>query len=203
MIAAVILAAGESRRMGAQKLLLPFGASTVIGHVVDQFLGSAVDPIIVVMGHDAEQVAGALAGRKVCLVENPGYAAGMLSSVRCGLRAVPPECRAVLVGLGDQPSITTGTINGLIRSFTENDKGIVVPVHGGKRGHPLLFSERYRAEILARYDDVGLRGLLHTHADDVLELAAAAPSVLSDMDYPEDYQREVAAFEKGDPPDFT
>lgn len=193
MIAAIILAAGESRRMGTNKMLLPVGGTTVIGHVVDQFQESDADRIIVVVGHEAERTAHALAGRKITVVENSNFAEGMLSSVRCGLNAVPCAYGGIIVGLGDQPSICTEIINRLIRAFAECGKEIIVPVHEGKRGHPLLFSTRYRAEILTQYDEVGLRGLLQAHADDVFELAVAAPGILSDMDYPEDYRREFEA----------
>lgn len=193
MIAAILLAAGESRRMGANKMLLPLGNTTVIGHVVDQFLKSDVDQIIVVVGHEATRTAQALAGRSIVVVENPAYCAGMLSSVRCGLSTVSAECDGIMVGLGDQPSVHTEVINRLIQAFAVQGKGIVVPIYEGKRGHPLLFSARYRAEILTQYNEVGLRGLAQAHADDVFELAVDTLAILSDMDYPEDYRREVEA----------
>jgi molybdenum cofactor cytidylyltransferase len=193
MICAIVLAAGESRRMGAQKLLLPFGSTTVIAHVVDQLLRSVVDKVLVVVGHDSNKVAEALCGRPVTIVANPDYQSGMLSSARCGLRALPPQCQAVLVALGDQPAITTKLVDDLVHTFTGNDKGIVVPVFRNKRGHPIVFSARYRDEILTHYDDTGLRGLLHAHPDDLLELPASTPAVLSDLDYPEDYRRELTS----------
>ena len=198
MICAIVLAAGESRRMGSQKLLLPFGATTVIGRVVDQLLQSVIDKIFVVTGHNAGKIAEQLSARAVTIVDNPDYPSGMLSSVRCGLRALPRECQAVMVVLGDQPSITTNLIDDLVQAFNMNHKGIVVPVFQNRRGHPILLSTRYRDEILSQYDGAGLRGLLHAHPDDVLELAAPAPSILSDMDYPEDYQRELEALGNGD-----
>ena len=195
MIGAIVLAAGESRRMGAQKMLLPFGSTTVIAHVVDQLLNSAVDQVLVVVGHAGDSVAEALSGRAVAVVHNADYKSGMLSSVRCGLRALPGQCSAIMVALGDQPAITTGLIDELLQTFGRNDRGIVTPLFQGGRGHPLLFSERYRAEILTHYDDAGLRGLLHAHPDDVFEWAAPTAAVLSDMDYPDDYRREFAALE--------
>jgi len=196
MISAIVLAAGESRRMGAQKMLLPFGSATVIAHVVDQLLNSAIDQVLVVVGHAGDSVAEALSGRAVAVVHNADYKFGMLSSVRCGLRALPGQCSAIMVALGDQPAITTGLIDELLQTFARNDKGILTPLFQGRRGHPLLFSERYRAEILTRYDDdVGLRGLLHAHPGDVFEWAAPTAAVLSDMDYPDDYRRELAALE--------
>ena len=105
MICAVVLAAGLSRRMGVQKLLLPFAGKTVIAHIVDQILASNIDDIYVVVGHESERVRRELSERNVTIVSNPDYESGMLSSVRCGLAALPEECRAVLVALGDQPSI--------------------------------------------------------------------------------------------------
>ena len=115
----------------------------------------------------------------------------MLSSVRCGLQNLPENCQVVMVVLGDQPSITTGLIDKMLQSFAATEKSILVPLHKDKRGHPILFSSRYREEITTQYDDVGLRGLLHSHSDDVFELDVPTSSVLCDMDYPEDYRREL------------
>jgi molybdenum cofactor cytidylyltransferase len=195
MICAIVLAAGESRRMGAQKLLLPFGGDTVIVHIVDQLLRSALNEIIVVVGHEANRIAAELSNRRVSIVTNPDYKTGMLSSVRCGLRALPPQCEAVMVTLGDQPAITSRLVDEMIRCFAATDKKIIVPVYGGRRGHPILFSARYRDETLTRYDGKGLRGLLHSHPDDVLEMSVTDSAVLSDMDYPEDYRRELASLD--------
>jgi len=195
MICAIVLAAGESRRMGTQKLILPFGGKTVIEHVVEQITRGAVDKVFVVVGHECERIAAALSGGPVSVVTNAGYKDGMLSSVRCGLRALPKRCKAILVALGDQPGVTSELIDAMIRFFADCGKGILVPAHGGKRGHPLLFSSVYREEILAQFDNEGLRGLLRAHPEDVAELAAPHAAVLSDMDYPEDYRRELGAIE--------
>jgi len=205
MICAIVLAAGLSRRMGVQKVLLPFGGKTVIAHIVDQLLGSRIDKVYVVTGHQAERISGELSGLRVSIVNNPDYESGMLSSVRCGLRALPEQCKGVLVALGDQPSITSQLVNLMLQSFDTTEKRIIVPFYKGRRGHPILFSEAYRREILTHYDDVGLRGLLHAHSDEVLELSVSNSSVLSDMDVPQDYQRELAAMEENaaeqiDPP---
>jgi molybdenum cofactor cytidylyltransferase len=179
--------------MGVQKLLLPFAGATVIGHVVDQLLASVLDRVHVVVGVRGDRIAAALAGRSVRLVTNPDREAGMLSSVRCGFGALPPECEAALVALGDQPAVTTDLVNQMVRAFDAAPEGIVVPVFGGKRGHPLLLATRYRREVLTRHDAVGLRGLARAHPEDVLEVPAATDAVLSDMDYPEDYRRELKA----------
>jgi molybdenum cofactor cytidylyltransferase len=216
MICAIVLAAGESRRMGAQKLLLPFDGRTVIGRIAGEILRSPVARTFVVVGAGGARVAtavederlsrkGGQAQRKrapcessrgspqgsLSFVTNPDPAGDMLSSVRCGLRALPPDCEAVLVALGDQPSLTAELVARIVHASRASGRGIIVPVYGGKRGHPLLFSARYFQEVLARYDDLGLRGLLHAHPEDVFELAADSASVLSDMDYPQDYLREL------------
>ena len=191
MNCAIVLAAGLSSRMGVQKLLLPFGGKTVISHIVDQLLASTVGEVHVVVGHQAERIRAELSGRAISIVNNPNYTSGMLSSVRCGLRNLPEKCRAVMVVLGDQPSITTGLIDQILQSFAATEKNILVPLYKGKRGHPILFSSHYRDEILTQYGDVGLRGLLHGHSDDTFEMAVSTASVLCDMDCPEDYRREI------------
>jgi molybdenum cofactor cytidylyltransferase len=190
MIQAIVLAAGRSRRMGTQKLLLPYGDATVIGHIVDELLLSRVAGITAVVNPQSNAVADELAARAVAVVSNPDPHADMLSSVRCGLRALPP-CAAVLVALGDQPSITGRLVDALIERFREGRGDICVPLYQGKRGHPLLFADRYREEVLTRFDDVGLRGLPRVHPEDVVELRVTDPAVLSDMDTPDDYRREV------------
>jgi len=193
MICAIVLAAGRSSRMGLQKLLLPFGGKTVISHIVDQLLASDVDKVLVVTGHEPQRISGELSGRRVSIVNNTDYDSGMLSSVRCGLRALPKRCKAVLVAIGDQPSISTELVNLMIRSFVASKKKIFVPCYEGQRGHPILFSSVYREEILTHYDEIGLRGLLHAHPDEVFELPVSTSCVLCDMDYPDDYRRELTA----------
>jgi len=196
MICAVVLGAGLSSRMGAQKLLLPFGGKTVIAHIVDQLLASAVDEVYVVVGHQGRRVGDELSGRNVTIIENPDYESGMLCSVRCGLSSLPANCSEILVALGDQPSITPQLVDKMLQAFKSTDKRILVPLCDGRRGHPLLLSTLYREEILTGFDDVGLRGLLHAHPEDVFELTVSSSSVLSDMDCPEDYRRELARIEE-------
>lgn len=195
MTCAIILAAGRSRRMGTQKLLLPFGGTTVIAHVVGQVLASGVEEGYVVVGCDGRQIADELSGRRVTIVTNPDQDSSMLDSVRCGLRALPQGCESILVALGDQPGITSELVDDMLRAFAATDRAILVPVHEGRRGHPLLFSAGYCEDVLTRYDEVGLRGLLRAHPDEVLELPASSSAVLSDMDYPGDYREELARHE--------
>ncbi len=195
MICAIVLAAGCSSRMKTQKLLLPFGQSTVISHIVNQILKSKVQNTYVVVGHHAEQVTEELSDKPVTIIHNPEYKTGMLSSVRAGIRDITQNCDAVLFALGDHPSITSNLIDEMIRQYSLTDRNIIVPKYNNKRGHPILFSSIFRDEILTNFDDVGLRGLLHAHENEIFELNVSDSSVVSDMDYPEDYQREIKRFE--------
>ena len=195
MICAIVLAAGQSKRMGAQKLLLPWGGTTIISHIVDQLLQTALDRIVLVTGYDEALVSTELSGQSVILVHNPHYRSGMLSSVRCGIKALPSDCHAALVTLGDQPMISSPLIDQMITAFDPQDKQILVPLYQGQRGHPLLFSRCYFSEVLTQFDNVGLRGLLQVHAQDILELKVSTPSVLGDIDHPEDYERERRLFD--------
>ena len=195
-VAAVVLAAGRSRRMGpgVQKLLLPFGGSTVIGHVVGQIAAAGVGTVIVVTGMDERVAAAARAGsvHPVTVVVNDEPESDMLESARRGMRALPARCDGVLLAVGDQPGVTSALVRRLVEAYTSSAKGIVVPVLGGRRGHPLLLGVRYVPKVLAGYDGVGVRGLLGAHPDEVLELPVDDPGAAADVDVPEDYWREVA-----------
>ncbi len=202
MIAAVVLAAGHSRRMGTQKLLLPLAGQPVIARIVDQLLSGSVAPIVVVVGADKARIAAALADRRVEFVENPDPDGEMLGSVRCGLGALAAQCDAVLVVLGDQPGLTVELVTSLLRAFETSGRGMVVPAHRGKRGHPILIAMKYREEIMTCYDEVGLRGLVQAHAEDVFEVEVASAQMLADMDVPEDYRRAASQLDaKRDPQD--
>jgi molybdenum cofactor cytidylyltransferase len=197
MVGAIVLAAGESTRMQTQKLLLPFGGATVIEHIVDQVTNSAVGDAVVVLGKDAEAVGGALVGRDVGRVFNKDFQSGMLASVRTGIRE-SAACQGVMIVLGDQPALSTTLINQLVAVWEERRRGIVVPTFEGRRGHPMIFDAAYRDEVLTQFDEEGLRGLLHAHADDVYELAVDTTAILEDIDYPEDYERALRELDEDD-----
>jgi molybdenum cofactor cytidylyltransferase len=178
--------------MGTQKLLLPYASQSVIGHVVDEVLAASIEQTIVVTAHEDESIRLALAGRRLTFVANPDLAGDMLSSVRCGLRALPAGCEAVLVVLGDQPSIRSQLVADLTQAFQTTGAKIVVPVFAGRRGHPFLFSADYFDEILTQHDGCGLRGLLQAHSSEITLLAVTDAAVLADMDTPDDYQSELS-----------
>jgi molybdenum cofactor cytidylyltransferase len=193
MICAIVLAAGRSRRMGIQKLLLPVAGQPLICHTVDAVLASSVDQVTVVAGSERQPLADALAERPVCWATNDAPDSEMIDSIRCGLTALPPQCQAALVVLGDQPGIPPEVIDRLIFAFRYQDAELVVPVYGGRRGHPLLIAARYHAEIMEHYTDQGVRGLLQTHAQQVVEVPVASPGILEDIDTPDDYRRVIAS----------
>jgi len=194
MICAVVLAAGRSERMGTQKLLLPLGGKLVITRVVDELLRSPVEHVLAVIGRDGDQVRTALSDRPIQFVTNSAPASDMLGSVRCGLRALPAGCKAVLMAIGDQPGLSHQVVGEMIHCFRRDESRIIVPMHAGRRGHPVLFSTRFCDELLSHHDGDGLRGLLAAHPEEILGLALSNASTLEDMDTLADYQRQKELF---------
>lgn len=188
-VSAIILAAGLSSRMGRQKALLPYRGRTIIEQIVGEVNAAGVLETLVVTGHEPEAVEAVLAGTDARLVWNPHFEQGMLSSVRTGLAACDTRAEWALICLGDQPAIAASTIARLIAAQHQSGKSICMPIHKGKRGHPLLISMQYKAEILREYDAIGLRGLAQAHPGEVLEVPMDVPGVLVDVDTPEDYAR--------------
>lgn len=192
MIWAIILAAGESKRMGEPKMLLPFGDKTIIETVIDRVLPAKVDKIMVVTGARRAEIEEVLKPLPVKVVFNPSYKTGMLSSVQAGFKALPEDADAVLILLGDQPFVPTAVMDAVVEEYKSSNKRMVVPIHTGLRGHPLLIDMRYRDEIQRLDHEVGLRGLLHKHPQDVHELKVEDASILRDLDDMEDYQTELS-----------
>jgi molybdenum cofactor cytidylyltransferase len=191
MICAMILAAGESRRMGAPKLLLPLGEKTIIETVVDETLRSKADQTLVVLGAEREEIKSKIANRPVMIVVNPRFQEGMLSSIQVGFDALPRETEAVVICLGDQPFIPSSVMDKLIEAFQNTRRGIILPVYKKKRGHPSLIDIKYRQEVKKLSPDIGLRALVHDHPQDLLEVKVDTPHILKDIDKPEDYMREL------------
>jgi molybdenum cofactor cytidylyltransferase len=186
MNVAVILAAGESRRMGEPKQLLPFAGKTMLECVIDAFTTQMVDQILVVLGHRADEIARHLgvAGR----VDNSNYKAGMFTSVQAGLHALPAETKLVMLGLCDQPRLQRATVEKLVTEFTGK---ILIPAFKGRQGHPLLFSARYVPEILAMGETLTLKHFLANHPDEIARSPVADEGVLVDIDDRASYEREL------------
>jgi molybdenum cofactor cytidylyltransferase len=185
---AIILAAGESGRMQTNKLLLPYNGKTMIETVIDHVRQSATDHILVVTGAYSDELLPVINRLPVKPCYNNDYKKGMLSSVQCGFRNIPATAEAVMIFLGDQPSIPGGVAGMLISEYRKSEKGIIIPVYKGRRGHPMLIDCKYR-DIIGKLDHaVGLRDLLHKYPDDVLEVNVEMPGILKDIDTPQDYR---------------
>lgn len=190
-VCAIVLAAGESKRMGSPKMLLAYNGTTVLGKVIENVLAAGITEPLVISGAERDDIIKAAMKYPVKHCYNDKYRSGMLSSVQCGLTSLADECRAVLVMPGDQPMIGESEINKVIKAWRRSGRGIVMPSFNGKRGHPLLVDMKYRPEILALPEEEGLRRLAERHPDDVLEAETDDPSVLRDIDTKEDYLNEL------------
>ena len=186
-IAAIVLAAGRSTRMGpANKLTADVGGAPMVRHVVAAALASRASPVLVVTGHQAGDVRAALAGVDVAFVDNPDYAIGLSSSLKAGVRAVPPSADGALVLLGDMPQIAAAHLDRLMAAFAdEQGSTIVVPTHTGKRGNPVLWPRDLFAEMLQLEGDAGARRLFVAHASRVREVELATDAIFADVDTPE------------------
>lgn len=186
-VAAIVLAAGRSTRMGpANKLLCEIAGAPMVRHVVACALASRARPVLVVTGHQAPEVRAALAGLAVSFVANPDYASGLMSSLKAGIAALPQETRGALVALGDMPMLRPADFDRLIETFMAAEaRAIVVPVHGGRRGNPVLWPATYFAKILELEGDTGARRLFASHPEAIREVPLEAAAVLEDVDTPE------------------
>jgi molybdenum cofactor cytidylyltransferase len=191
MISAILLAAGESRRMGRPKQLLTWRGKTLLQHSLESLINSDADEIILVLGHETDLIRESLPPLPIKIVINPDYKQGMASSLRQGLLAMDPRSEAFLVLLADQPGIGPEIINRVIRDFQRADprRGIVRPVYRGLRGHPVLIGVRYLQEALQLQGDMGARQILMNHPEDIIEIEVTQDVVLKDIDTPEEYQK--------------
>lgn len=194
MISAIVLAAGESKRMGKVKQLLPFAQSTVLEQVINNLLESKLDEIIVVLGYQAQKIARKIGSNHVKIVINPNFKQGMSSSIKCGLSQIDKRAEAIMIMLGDQPLIGKEIVDTLIEMFLKSNQGIIVPVYEGRRGHPIIFDVKYKSELLSLKDDIGGRKVIETHLQDILEVEVNSPGVIIDIDNKADYLSRTCRF---------
>lgn len=192
MISAIILAAGESRRMGKlNKLLLPFCGEVLIHKFVKSVFSSNVDEVLVVVGNEEEKIKNVLKEEPVRFVENVDHMKGMTSSIQTGIQAASKESNGFLICLADLPFIETSDFNRIIQSFTDfydsKNSLIIVPVYRGMRGNPVLFSNQFR-DIILQHEGEGCRGIVQKHPESVREVVMGNENVLRDVDTMEDYK---------------
>jgi molybdenum cofactor cytidylyltransferase len=197
-IAAVLLAAGRSTRMGAvNKMLAKIGGKPLVRIAAEQALGAQATPVIVVTGHEREKVERALERIPVRFVHNPDYAEGLGTSLRAGIGAVPDGADGAIVCLGDMPQVDSALIDKLIAAF-DPDSGalVVVPSINGRRGNPVVWARRFFNELMSINGDFGARYLLGNYAEAVVEVAVASDAALTDVDTPESLSAVKAEIER-------
>jgi molybdenum cofactor cytidylyltransferase len=191
MISAIVPAAGLSSRMGQNKLLMPFGDKSLIEHAVDTLKASDVDEIVVVLGHEADQVRSRLERRRINFVHNPDYREGLSTSVRTGMSAVAKGADAIMIYLADQPLIQPDEISRLIQAFAQAKragKSIVVPFFENRRGNPVILDASYRAMVLDIVGDVGCRRIIRRYPEQVFAVQMQTDHVVRDVDTLEDFE---------------
>jgi len=193
-ISAILLAAGESRRMGQPKLLLSWGKTTVLGQIVATFAAADIEDILVVTGGARAQVERVVADLAkeypVRPSYNPEYARGeMLSSIQTGFSMLGPEPKAALIGLGDQPQVLERTIRAICTTYLRTEAPLVFPSFENRRGHPWLASRPFWADILALPQSTNPRQFINKYTGRI-EYVDADASILQDLDTPEDYNRQ-------------
>jgi len=191
VISAVILAAGESRRMGEPKLLLPFAEKTIIETVIQTVMRSDIKHIIVVLGSEKDKIRNKISDYPVIITENQEYQKGMLSSIQCGLGALPDDTDAIMILLGDQPMVTGPVIDQLADTYRHTDKGILIAVHKGKRGHPIIINTKYKTDIKQLGSENSMHDFTKKFAPEILEVETGTTEILRDIDTPEDYHKEL------------
>ncbi|MDH3442990.1 MAG: nucleotidyltransferase family protein [Deltaproteobacteria bacterium] len=193
MILAVILAAGESSRMGQPKALLPIDGKNFIEKIVDALSQSHVARIFVVLGHNAEEMSRKIAHLPVTILINPEYKKGQLSSLQVAVNRLLEEknCSGMLVHLVDHPYISASLVNMLIRRFEEEGRLITVPRFHGKRGHPVIFASSLFKELLNAPQEQGAKAVVNAHRDETLEVETENEGITLDIDTPELYREHV------------
>ncbi len=192
MLAALILAAGESKRMGTPKALLQHEGRTFLERILAASRHPRIGSAIVVLGAHAEQVRGRLAAEPVTWVVNPDWQAGQLSSIHAGLDALTGQALdGVVLFLVDHPFISPGLVATLIERFYETGRPIVLPTFQGQRGHPVIFSQKLFAELRSAPRDVGARGVVWQHACEVLAVRTEEEGVVLNLNDPEALRRAL------------
>jgi xanthine dehydrogenase accessory factor len=199
MISAVILAAGASSRMGEPKPLVSVAGRPMLDHVLSAVRGSRVKDIVVVLGASADRVRKSASIDGARTIVNEAYADGMSTSIRAGVRAAGPQAEAFLIVLGDEPFVTSSTIDSLLDGRGSSGAKIFIPTYRGRRGNPVLVDRELAEEMQSITGDQGCRAIFGHHGEQILEVPVNDPGILIDLDTPEQVARSEAAIREGQP----
>jgi molybdenum cofactor cytidylyltransferase len=187
-IAALILAAGTSSRMGEAKQLLRLGESTLLGQVLENVRSSRVNEVVLVLGHAAEAIKEQIDTENLRVVINESYQQGMGTSLRAGLAALPPGVDGALIALADQPFVRAQTLDLLIDQYGRSNAQIVIPTYKGFRGNPVLLDRSVFSEVMALTGDIGCRAIFGNHLEGIVKLPVEDIGILLDMDSKDDFE---------------
>ena len=190
-ITGIVLAAGRSQRMeGANKLLLPWGDKRIVQAAVEAVLAGGLDEVLVVVGHQRDEVEELMQGYPVRTVFNPYYAEGLSTSVRAGVEAAGSAAQGFLFALGDMPQVRGDTVRQLVAALRGGDERIIaLPAVDGRGGNPAALGAAYRDELLVLKGDQGARPIVQRHRDKIVEVAVLDRGIFADVDTPEAYRR--------------
>lgn len=206
-VAAILLAAGQSQRMGAFKPLLPFGETTVIRSCILNLRAGGINDIVAVLGHRADEIKESLkdftafSNLHLRFALNPEPESEMSSSIACGVRELPSKAKAVLIALVDQPATPAAVVRGLLGQWHSGNR-LVIPEFEGRKGHPVLIDLSFRDELMSLDPNLGLRAFFEAHRDEVRRFSTTSPHIAHDMDTWDDYRalhKEVFGVFPGDP----
>jgi len=192
-IGGVVLAAGLSRRMGRNKLIAEVTGKTLVRHAAEAALTGGLDPVVVVTGHQAAEIEKSLAGLPVAFVHNPDFAEGLSTSLKTGIESLPADCAGAMVLLGDMPGVTHELVTRVGAAFDPaKGRNICVATAQGERGHPVLWGRQFFAELMRLSGDMGARGLMAAHPENIVEVVAGNAGPLTDIDTPEALESYLA-----------
>jgi molybdenum cofactor cytidylyltransferase len=201
-IAAIVLAAGQSKRMGAFKPLLPFGNHTVIESCINYLINGGVQTIVVVLGHRAEEIKARLTNLPILFAFNPNPDSEMSESIACGVRVLPLDNAATFIAPADYPAIPPTVVVDLIKQYQAGPAKLLLPEYQGRGGHPVLVDLCLRAQLLRLDSRRGLRALFESHRDQVRRIPINSPFVARDIDTWDDYRALYREVTGGEPPDL-
>lgn len=201
-VAAILLAAGQSTRMGAFKPLLPFGEKTVIESCIDYLQRGGVETIVVVLAHRAAEIKEKLPGLTVRFALNPDPESEMSESIACGVRELPLETRATFIALADYPAVPADVVAVLVNNWQAGKTGLLIPEYQGRGGHPVLIDLRFRNELLSLDSRRGLRSLFDANRDKVRRVPVDSPFIARDIDTWDDYRALHKQVFGAEPPDL-